>query len=56
MWQSIQDTIQQYTIFYGSYFSKQWNDLGPTGYGILLIGIGFFGWLLMKSGMKRPGG
>ena len=55
MWDNIYSTFRQYMIFYGDYFSKQWNDLGPTGYGILLISIGFFGWLLMKSGVKRPG-
>jgi hypothetical protein len=48
-------TFRQYMAFYGKYFSQQWNDIGPVGYGVLLISIGFFGWLLMKSGVKGPG-
>lgn len=55
MFDSIYSSIRQYMVFYGDYFTKQWNDMGPTGYGILLIGIGLFGWLLMKSGIKGPG-
>lgn len=55
MWDSIYTNVRQYMIFYGDYFTEQWNSLGPTGYGILLISIGFFGWVLMKSGMKGPG-
>lgn len=49
------DGLNYYMRFYGKYFSDQWNGMGPTGYGILLISIGLFGWLLMKSGVKGPG-
>ncbi|MCA9067283.1 MAG: hypothetical protein KDA84_00060 [Planctomycetaceae bacterium] len=47
--------FRQYMAFYGKYFSDQWHSMGPAGYGFLLIGIGVFGWLLMKSGVKGPG-
>jgi hypothetical protein len=46
-------TIRTYYAFYGSYFSQQWNHLTPAKYGTLLIGVAFFGWLLMKAGNKR---
>lgn len=49
------DGFTFYMRFYGDYFCKQWNAMGPTGYGILLISIGIFGYLLMKSGVKGPG-
>jgi len=46
-------TIRTYYAFYGSYFSSQWIHLTPEKYGVLLIGVAFFGWLLMKAGNKR---
>ena len=46
-------TIRTYYAFYGSFFSEQWNHLTPAKYGMLLIGVGVFGWLLMKAGNKR---
>jgi hypothetical protein len=48
-------TFRQYMAFYGKYISQQWNDIGPVGYGVLLVSIGFFGWVLMKSSVKGPG-
>ncbi len=48
-------TFCRWMSFYGTYFSKQWNEMGPEGYGILLVSIGVFGWVLMKSGLKGPG-
>ncbi len=48
-------TFRQYMAFYGKFINDQWHDIGPMGYGILLISIGFFGWVLMKSGVKGPG-
>jgi hypothetical protein len=49
------ENFQRYMSFYGTYFVKQWNDMGPAGYGVLLVSIGLFGWVLMKSGVKGPG-
>ena len=45
-------TVRSYYSFYGSYFSSKWDHMGPMGYGLLLIGVAFFGWLLMKAGNK----
>ena len=42
-----------YYAFYSRYFSEQWVNLSPMKYGVLLIGVGIFGWLLMKAGNKR---
>src|ERR1700733_4927953 len=41
-------TAKSYYAFYGKYFSDQWTNLNPVRYGLLLIGVAFFGWLLMK--------
>jgi hypothetical protein len=46
-------TIRSYYAFYGTFFSSQWSNLSPSKYGILLIGVAIFGWLLMKAGNKR---
>jgi hypothetical protein len=55
MWHTVCQTYREYMTFYRHYFFDQWNNIGPVGYGILLISIGLFGWLLMKSGVKGPG-
>jgi hypothetical protein len=41
-----------YLQYYREFLVNQWRDMSPVGYGILLISIGVFGWLLMKSGTK----
>jgi hypothetical protein len=46
-------TARSYYAFYARFFSDQWTGLNPVRYGVLLIGVGVFGWLLMKSGNKR---
>jgi hypothetical protein len=45
--------VRTYYAFYGSYFSHKWNHMSPMGYGMLLIAVAAFGWLLMKAGNKR---
>lgn len=42
-----------YLRWYRDFFLDWWADMGPAEYGTLLIGIGVFGWLLMKSGGRR---
>lgn len=42
-----------YYAFYGRYFDEQWNHMTPLKYGTLLIAVGAFGWLLMKTANKR---
>lgn len=46
-------TVRSYYAFYSSYFTSQWAHLSPGKYGLLLIVVGLFGWLLMKAGNKR---
>jgi hypothetical protein len=46
-------TIRSYYAFYCTFFSNQWTHMTPPKYGVLLILVGVFGWLLMKSGNKR---
>lgn len=50
---SIWQTVTSYWTFYERYFAEQWHHMSPVKYGSILISIGVFGWLLMKSGNKR---
>jgi hypothetical protein len=53
MFTNMMVTARGYYAFYGRFFADQWYGLNPVRYGVLLIGVGVFGWLLMKSGNKR---
>jgi len=53
MWETVTTTYSSYMDFYRSYLFDHWQHLTPMKYGMLLIGIGVFGWLLMKSGAKQ---
>jgi hypothetical protein len=53
MFTNMMVTARSYYAFYGRFFADQWYGLNPLRYGVLLIGVGIFGWLLMKSGNKR---
>lgn len=44
--------IAEYLDFYYRFAAKQWANMTPTKYGILLISIGLVGWLMMKSNNK----
>lgn len=46
------NNFMYYMRFYREYALDAWADMGPTEYGILLLGIGVFGWLLMKNGAR----
>jgi hypothetical protein len=50
---AIMETVYSYWDFYCRFFSMQFNQMSPMKYGGLLIGIGVFGWFLMKNGSKR---
>ncbi len=41
--------VSSYLKFYHTYLLNHWHHMTPEKYGILLISIGFFGWLLMKN-------
>lgn len=53
MFEHVSQTFHEYMAFYSRYLAQQWNHMTPTKYGVLLISIGVFGWLLMKSSTKR---
>lgn len=42
-------TLDRYWDFYCQYAAEKWHNLTPMQYGSILIGIGVFGWILMKS-------
>jgi hypothetical protein len=46
-------SLRHYLRFYRDYAENKWDNLTPMQYGILLISVGVFGWLLMKSATKR---
>jgi hypothetical protein len=45
--------VNAYIEYYRQTFLSQWNGMSPLKYGGVLISIGVFGWLLMRSGPKR---
>lgn len=45
--------FKYYLRWYRDFFVDSWNDMGPAEYGTLLIGIGVFGWILMKNSVRR---
>lgn len=50
---SFSDRASYYMRFYRSYAIDTWDALSPMQYGALLIGIGVFGWILMKNAGNR---
>lgn len=52
MWDRLLPAMN-YLDFYCRYFTKQWHDMTPMKYGVLLIAIGVVGFLLMKNGTRR---
>lgn len=53
MFRPIQQFFSYYSKYYWDYLCKVWNEMTPMSYGILLVCIGIFGWLFMKSGLKK---
>lgn len=49
----VSSTFHEYASFYARYAQAQWSQMSPLRYGFLLIGIGIFGWMLMKSSTKK---
>lgn len=45
--------VNSYLEYYRQTFLSEWNAMSPLKYGGVLISIGVFGWLLMRSGPKR---
>lgn len=49
---SFSSQIRYYLNFYREFAASTWDHMTPMQYGTLLIGIGVFGWLLMKTAFK----
>jgi len=50
---SFSERFGYYARFYRTYAMDKWDALSPMQYGALLIGIGVFGWILMKNTGRR---
>jgi hypothetical protein len=46
-------SLRSYLDFYQDYALDKWRHLTPMQYGVLLISVGVFGWLLMKSANRK---
>lgn len=53
MFENMMVTVRSYLAFYTTSLAGQWQHMSPSKYGIILIGIGVFGWLLMKSQRRK---
>ncbi len=53
MFEHASQRFWSYMDFYQTYAANRWNHLQPMEYGVLLISIGVFGWLLMKNAAHR---
>lgn len=50
---SVSERFGYYVRFYHNYAIDKWDALSPMQYGAILISIGVFGWILMKSTGRR---
>lgn len=44
--------VHYYLQFYQEFLAESWRCMTPMQYGMLLVFIGVFGWLLMKTAFK----
>ena len=49
---NLTDQFHYYMRFYRNYALDKWETITPMQYGVLLISIGVFGWILMKNAVK----
>ena len=47
------NSVTRYARFYAQYASNAWTNMTPSQYGIILVSVAVFGWILMKSGSRR---
>lgn len=50
---SLTERASYYVRFYRNYALDKWDALTPMQYGVLLVGIGVFGWILMKNASHK---
>ncbi|WP_437202654.1 hypothetical protein [Planctomicrobium sp. SH664] len=53
MWADFGSTSRYYLKFYQRSFMDFWDNLTPTQYGYILVGVAFAGWLMMKSANRK---
>ncbi len=53
MVREVSNKLSSYLEYYSQFLSNSWRNLSPMEYAGLLIFIAFFGWVLMKSNLKR---
>lgn len=53
MQSTIWETFFYYLDFYRDYALRRWSSITPFEYGVLLIGVGVFGWILLKSANRK---
>ena len=49
---SVIGSVQRYLSFYQNSFYDFWENLTPSQYGMVLLGVGAFGFILMRSGKR----
>lgn len=45
--------LMYYLRYYRRYAERRWDQMTPMEYGILLISVGVFGFILMKNASRR---
>lgn len=49
---SFSSQFHYYMDYYRGFLASTWDHMTPMQYGTLLISIGVFGWILMKTSFK----
>jgi len=47
------EVVERYLRFYHGYVLRKWHYMGPMEYGIILLVVGAFGFVLMKNASRR---
>ncbi|WP_339741827.1 hypothetical protein [uncultured Rubinisphaera sp.] len=53
MLSSLWYSICFYANFYYTFVLRWWSNITPAEYGVVLIGVGVFGWILLKSASRK---
>ncbi|TWT59970.1 hypothetical protein [Rubinisphaera italica] len=53
MLSSLWYSICFYANFYYTFVLRWWSNITPAEYGVVLIGVGIFGWILLKSASRK---
>ena len=53
MMDRVDESVGYYLRFYRRFAIDTWKNMTPMQYGCLLIGIGVFGYILMKTSLTK---